>query len=115
LITGDTVLLKSFILDGNSFNTNAGSPNPVTPLDLSGQYIISSIDLTTKRIRISIPNNTAYKNLADLVTTNVSMVNKMYAFGKVDFNRGIKITITRINSSDASTASQRYLIEKNYL
>lgn len=116
LKAGDTILLKSFILDANSLNTMyAGSSAVVTPLDLSGQYSISSIDLLNKKIRISIPNNIAYKNLAIAVTSNTSMINKLYSFGKIDFNRGIKITITRINSSDTSLVTDRYLIEKNYL
>jgi len=101
---GDTLQLKNFTIGTSSV------------LDFSGQYIVDSISSTSSYINLNISSNplfTTYGSTSSLpitfnATASYILSNKPY----LDINKGIRYRITRIDESDSSTITERYLVEK---
>jgi len=104
---GDTFLINNLIID------------PVAPIDYSGQYVVKSVSSTASTIKFDISNN------ADLVQYGISTSqlssypveihgasSSLAALPYLTFNKGVKYRITRVDQSDTSSISARYLIEK---
>jgi hypothetical protein len=98
---GDVLYLRDFIVGTSSV------------IDFSGQYVVDSVN-NNLSINLDITNNsivTTYSrtNITNgtYITLNSVLSNKPY----LTLNKGVKYRITRVNSSDTSSFSDRYLIE----
>lgn len=103
---GDAVYLNNFFL-GIS-----------TSIDYSGQYIIDSVSNTNDTITLDITSNTDLKSFADSQTSTFPVdlhigggATMLQSQPYIDFNRGYKWTITRVEESDTSDFESRYMIE----
>lgn len=89
-----------------------------TSNNYSGQYRIKDIDSVSNVVEFDITNNVELVNLANANTlpyyfydnSSIDLVNSQIY---VNFNKGVKYTITRISDDDSSTIEQRYLITQN--
>lgn len=109
----ETIVLTNFVL-----NTTPGNINTFVDLeetDISSQYIVKQINLTTNSLRIEVNGNVNIVTLEALIGSGVSIFDRLISSADIELNTGKKISITRIDSTDTSLVDNRYLIEDNKL
>lgn len=109
----EIIVLNDFII-----NTTNGAITTFSDLEetnISGQYVVKAVDLINNSIRIDLTNNSNIENLEANVGSGVSIYNRFISSGDIMLNRGKKISITRIDSTNTSTLINRYLIENKYM
>lgn len=109
LIKGDAILLE---------NVYFGTDDNPTKID--GHYIIDSVDTNTNSINIDYTQNKnlkAYINqeIEDSSLSNGSPITEYNSLGSYRFNKGYKLSITRISDIDSSSFEDRYLFTSSPL
>ena len=98
-----------YVLDGFTLGTQSLQ-------DFSGQYIVDSVGITNSYVYFDVNNNLDLINYGASASLplvfNVSGSYLLSNKPKLKFNKGSKYKVTRINESNLSEVSQRYLIEK---
>ena len=99
---GDTIELMDFIIGTTS------------AVDYSNQYTISSVGSTNSYIYLDASKDT---NLLQSVNSLPALINgtassQLSAIPYIKLNKGVKYKITRVDQSEDSTITDRYLIEK---
>ena len=100
---GDTLIL-------DNFNIGTSSQS-----DFSGQYKINTVGATNSYIFLDVNNNVDLINYASStrpLTLNDSTNYLLSNYPYFKYNKGVKYRVTRIDPSDFSELSQRYLVEK---
>jgi hypothetical protein len=98
-----------YVLDGFTLGTQSLQ-------DFSSQYIVDSVGITNSYVYFDVNNNLDLINYGASASLplvfNVSGAYLLSNKPKLKFNKGSKYKVTRINESNLSEVSQRYLIEK---
>lgn len=106
---GDYLVLNDFVV-GSSSNV----------IDYSGQYLVSddvtsvtNNNITSNFITLDVKTNSDLINSVYKTNTEYNFYSILYTLPYITYNKGLKYTITRIDSTNTSSLSSRYLIEKS--
>jgi len=112
-ISGNSNILSNSIKKGDYLVLNdfvVGSASNV--IDYSGQYFV--IDpVSSNYITLDIKSNSDLVNSVYKTNTEYNFSSVLYTLPYITYNKGLKYTITRIDSTNTSSLSSRYLIEKS--
>ena len=112
-IIGNSNILSNSINKGdylvlNDFVVGTGS----NVINYSGQYFV--IDpISSNYIILDISTNSNLVNSIYKTNTEYNFNSVLYTLPYITYNKGLKYTITRIDSTNTSSLSSRYLIEKS--
>jgi hypothetical protein len=112
-ITGSSNILSNSIKKGDYLVLNdfvVGSASNI--IDYSGQYFV--IDpVSSNYIWLDVSTNSDLVNSVYKTNTEYNFSSVLYTLPYITYNKGLKYTITRIDSTNTSSLSSRYLIEKS--
>jgi len=115
-IDSNPYLVSNSFKAGDVLKLNDFSIGTASTIDFSGQYTIKSIGATNSYIYLDVSQNTtlisygASSSLPLIFNDNANyLLNNLPYFS---FNRGYKFSITRVDSTNTSAFSDRYLILK---
>ena len=98
---GDYLVLNDFVV---------GSASNI--IDYSGQYFV--IDpVSSNYIILDVSTNSDLVNSVYKTNNEYNFSSVLYTLPYITYNKGLKYTITRIDSTNTSSLSSRYLIEKS--
>ena len=112
-IIGNSNILSNSINKGdylvlNDFVVGTGS----NVINYSGQYFV--IDpISSNYIILDISTNSNLVNSIYKTNTEYNFNSVLYTLPYITYNKGLKYTITRIDSTNTSSLNSRYLIEKS--
>lgn len=103
LIKGDSILLQNIFFGLSD------------PINIDGQYIIDSVDTTNNIINIDYTQNLNLNSYIDQeiensTLSNGSVITDYNSLGSYKFNKGYKLSVTRISELDSSSFEDRYLL-----
>lgn len=104
--TGDTLILENFHVGTQS------------QMDFSGQYKIQNVGATNSYVHLDISTNQTLVNYGASASLPLKFNAGTWLLSNTPnfrLNKGLKIKITRIDQTNTSSISERYLIEKSYL
>jgi hypothetical protein len=111
---GDGNLISNSFNSGDTLLLNDFSVGTSSTIDFSGQYTISSVGATNSYIYLDISSNTkliSYGSSSSLplILNNSGsyLLNNMPYFS---LNKGCKISVTRVDPTDSSLFTDRYLV-----
>ena len=81
-------------------------------MNYSGQYLVSE-EVNSNIIKLDISTNIDLVNSTYLSNSSYTFSSVLYTLPYISYNKGLKYTITRIDSTNTSSLSSRYLIEKS--
>ena len=107
-------LIKNAFTNGDTLVLNDFSIGTASTIDFSGQYKISSVGATNSYIYLDVSGNNklisygASSSLPLIFNNDTNyLLNNMPYF---TLNKGYKISVTRVDSTDSSAFTDRYLI-----
>ena len=112
-IIGNSDILKNTIKKGDYLVLNdfvVGSASNI--MNYSGQYLVSE-EVNSNIIKLDISTNIDLVNSTYLSNSSYTFSSVLYTLPYISYNKGLKYTITRIDSTNTSSLSSRYLIEKS--
>ena len=112
-ILGNSNILSNSIKKGDYLVLNdfvVGSASSI--IDYSGQYLVSE-DISFSTIKLDISTNSDLVNSIYKTNNEYNFYSVLYTLPYIEYNKGLKYTITRIDSTNSSSLSSRYLIEKS--
>lgn len=102
---GDAIYLNNFFL-GSTSST-----------DYSGQYVIDTVATASNSITLDITTNSDLNSFADSQTGTFPVIlhlgtqSILQSQPFIDFNKGYRFRITRVEADDTSTLQSRYMID----
>jgi len=121
-LEGNTYIINNSIKPGDVLKLNNFFVGTSSIYDFSGQYVVDSlVGLTSSYIKLDVSNNVDFVSYVNSMSTslpfyihgtesNTNLSNMPY----FTLNKGVKIRITRVNSSDV-IVNEKYKIEINYI
>jgi hypothetical protein len=112
-ITGSLDILKKSIKKGDYLVVNdfiVGSASSIT--NYSGQYLVSE-EIISNYITLDISSNLDLVNSIYKTNYTYNFYSVLYTLPYITYNKGLKYTITRVDITNTSNLSSRYLIEKS--
>lgn len=123
LNTGNTLTLPLDstigIKKGDIFNLNNFYMGSTNSVNYSGQYKVDFIGTASTYVDLDVSTNVSLVSFANTQTlpyiVHSSTYSVLNSIPYLNFNKGVKYKITRVDQTTTGTITDRYLIEKEYL